>query len=94
MRKFRTTKQGNAFKGEFLGGSCPAARDDIAVHHHAVFHKLVADQFLHAAREYARVLSALVAAHAAERHGRDYALVEPTDALREAVEAARKGGSA
>ena len=43
---------------------------------------------------YARVLSALVAAHAAERHGRDYALVEPTDALREAVEAARKGGSA
>lgn len=43
---------------------------------------------------YARVLSALVAAHAAERHGREYALVEPTDALREAVEAARKGGSA
>ena len=41
---------------------------------------------------YARVLSALVAAHAAERHGREYALVEPTDALREAVEAARKGG--
>ena len=41
---------------------------------------------------YARVLSALVAAHAAERNGRDYALVEPTDALREAVEAARKGG--
>ena len=41
---------------------------------------------------YARVLSALVAAKAAERHGRDYALVEPTDALREAVEAARKGG--
>lgn len=41
---------------------------------------------------YARVLSALVAAKAADRHGRDYALVEPTDALREAVEAARKGG--
>lgn len=41
---------------------------------------------------YARVLSALVAAHAAERHGRDYTLVEPTDELREAVEAARKGG--
>ena len=43
---------------------------------------------------YARVLSALVAAKAAERHGREYTLVEPTDALREAVEAARKGGSA
>lgn len=42
---------------------------------------------------YARVLSALVAAHAAERNGRDYALVEPTDAIREAVEAARKGGA-
>ena len=41
---------------------------------------------------YARVLSALVAAKAAERHGREYALAEPTDALREAVEAARKGG--
>lgn len=41
---------------------------------------------------YARVLSALVAAKAAERHGREYALVEPTEALREAVEAARKGG--
>lgn len=40
---------------------------------------------------YARVLSALVAAKAAERHGREYVLVEPTDALREAVEAARKG---
>ena len=41
---------------------------------------------------YARVLSALVAARAAERHGREYALVEPTDTLREAVESARKGG--
>lgn len=41
---------------------------------------------------YARVLSALVAAKAAERNGREYALAEPTDALREAVEAARKGG--
>lgn len=41
---------------------------------------------------YARVLSALVAAHAAERNGREYALAEPTDALREAVESARKGG--
>ena len=41
---------------------------------------------------YQRVLSALVKAGAADRTREGYAVREPTDALREAVEAARKGG--
>lgn len=41
---------------------------------------------------YPRILSALVKAGAADRTREGYAVREPTDALREAVEAARKGG--
>lgn len=42
---------GQAFKGEFFGGACAAAGDDVAVYHNAVGKELLAVQFHFAARE-------------------------------------------